>query len=218
MFGQHIDIFHQNTSETTDEHYLINKFAEIANLDSSINKQALTAKLYRYKCKLTGKRVLAENEFEIETISLPVYTVIAPTFPSGKLYEEELCSYKSLNEQKSIKIRETIAIHQYEISSFKRSHYPTTTIFSNQKLMNNKDKMLQKFNFRTTRYESVLLKRSLSRYAEKRASVANNRALQKKKIVRTEIMHCNISLAVQLQHEQENVKRLTEKLTASHIA
>ncbi|KAL3867759.1 hypothetical protein ACJMK2_040609 [Sinanodonta woodiana] len=261
-----IEIFHQSTSETTDEYYLINKFAEIANLDpSSINKQALTAKLYRYKNKLKGKRGLAKNEFENETFSVPVNTVTAPKFPSGKLYEEELSSCKqacaslatelsqfkqqieSLKEEKTITSRETIEAHQYEISSLKMSHsqelktqskkfkLKTHQLSSQIKtLLNDKDKMLQKLNFvanekRVTRYENVLLKRSISRYTVKRASVANNRALQrtiirqnrKLAMLKTDnetLKLTNISLTVQLQHEQENVKMLTEKLTASQTA
>ncbi|KAL3883205.1 hypothetical protein ACJMK2_029495 [Sinanodonta woodiana] len=236
-----IEIFHQSTSETTDEYYLINKFAEIANLDpSSINKQALTAKLYRYKNKLKGKR-------------------------GGKLYEEELSSCKqacaslatelsqfkqqieSLKEEKTITSREMIEAHQYEISSLKMSHsqelktqskkfkLKTHQLSSQIKtLLNDKDKMLQKLNFvanekRVTRYENVLLKRSISRYTVKRASVANNRALQrtiirqnrKLAMLKTDnetLKLTNISLTVQLQHEQENVKMLTEKLTASQTA
>ncbi|KAL3866613.1 hypothetical protein ACJMK2_043897 [Sinanodonta woodiana] len=126
--------------------------------------------------------------------------------------------------------------HSQEVKTQSKKFKLKTHQLSSQikTLLNDKDKMLQKLNFvanekRVTRYENVLLKRSISRYIIKRASVANNRALQrtiirqnrKLAMLKTDnetLKLTNISLTVQLQHEQENVKMLTEKLTASQTA
>lgn len=57
-----LDIFDQSRSE--DEDFLFEKFASITNFyASSINKNALVSKLYRYKSKLKEKRGKSKTEF-----------------------------------------------------------------------------------------------------------------------------------------------------------
>lgn len=85
-----IDIFKLQT----DSDFLINKFAECSNVDKTqINKPALISKLHRYKEKLKGKRGKQKEEFENEVFSIPVATSTAAA-SKGKLYEDELYSYK----------------------------------------------------------------------------------------------------------------------------
>ncbi|KAL3862016.1 hypothetical protein ACJMK2_008021 [Sinanodonta woodiana] len=187
-----IVIFYQSTSETTDEYYLINKFAEIANLDpSSIIKR----------------------------------------FPSGKLYEEELSSCKQActnlaTELSQFKQQIDLKLsHPQELETQSKFLKSKTQQLSSRikRLINDKDKILQKFHL------VVKETRSLSQYAVKLASVANNRSLQKTIIRQNQklpmlktdneyLRLCNISLTVQLQLNQENVIMLTEKLTASKTA
>lgn len=84
-----LEIFDQSRSE--DKDFLVEKFASITNFDaSSINKNALVSKLYRYKSKLKEKRGKSKTEFENELFSLPVSTTTNPV--KGKLIDETIAS------------------------------------------------------------------------------------------------------------------------------
>lgn len=142
-----LEIFEQSKSQ--DEVYLIEKLASVANIDSSsISKNALISKLYRYRSKIKAKRGKFKIEFENDLFSIPVATNTSSVKSKGKLHNFEIAAYENTcvsiasdlhNEQvqskldlESLKnkheheIKQIKYRHLKELSSLKRSHAQDT--------------------------------------------------------------------------------------------
>ncbi|CAC5398193.1 unnamed protein product [Mytilus coruscus] len=132
-----LEIFDQSRSQ--DEDYLIEKFASVANIDSSsISKNALISKLYRYRSKMKAKRGKLKTDFENEIFSLPVATNISPVTSKSKLFNDEIASYEKTcvsiasdlhkEQLKSKQDLESLEnIHELEIKQIKYSHMKELT-------------------------------------------------------------------------------------------